>query len=322
MITAIEQSLKGKGIAYTFEDVLHQCQERVQSSPESANAIELYFHSVLEVMLQHLNEPQAGSPALATILDSLSDPFSITLATLNWDDIPLQSQIPWYSGFMDGQFDADYLEHVYQFEHRVLWLHGSLHFMIDPNNLPSIVWNHERESIRQATLLPTRSTDGSGWSFFGPIITGKEKREQIMRRPFLDYRFVLYHDLLQADALLIIGYSGGDADLNEIVQAALLEDPRGQKNIVRVDRAKDDQYTKEIFQWFTNTCGFQLRFCPPPENQLITPDNQLVRISGPEIGNRAPWMTSTNTYVQLGGLESAVHHLSDIMNALGGTASL
>lgn len=318
-ITEIEQSLNNEEPAYTFEDVLHRCQQTArdyQNNTEYANSIEQYFHSVLEVMLRRLDKPHVGTPALATILDSLSTRFSLTLATLNWDDIPLRSQIPWYSGFIHGQFDADYLEHVYQFEHRVLWLHGSLHFLIDPGTPPSIMWANERENIRHATLLPTISTADSASTFFGPIITGKEKRGQVMRRPFLDYRFVLYHDLLQADALLIIGYRGGDTDLNEILRAALWEDPRGRKHIVRVDYAENGQNIPELFQWFNDTCGPRLRFCPPPSEQQIMPQCGLVRISGPEFGNHLSQVTSTHTYIDLGGLQSASNHLSRIMDAL------
>ncbi len=322
-VAQIEQSLKDEVPSYTFEDVLHRCQTKV-GAPErdQEDSAEQYFHSILEVMLQHLDKPVAETPILATILENLSTRFSLTLATLNWDDIPLRSQIPWFSGFLQHRFDSDYLEHVYQFEHRVLWLHGSLHFSIDfPYNRPSIMWVNERENIRRATLLPTKSTDDNTSAFFGPIITGKEKRGQIIRRPFLDYRFVLYHDLLQADAWLIIGYSGGDADLNEILQAALLEDHCGRKNIVRIDCAPEGQNIQEIFKWFNGVCGYHLRFCPPPDNQHITPTRQLVRISGPAFGNRVSWMTSTNTYIDLGGLKQASTHLSNIMAALSPTSA-
>jgi len=212
-LRTIEKDLQEGNAGYTFEDVIEQCVKLAPTTEyySGFHSVEAYFQSILDVIVRELDCSVAHRPELLTILETLSSHFSLTLATLNWDDLPLQSSIPWYSGFVDGRFNARYLDQAAESEHRILWLHGSVHFAVHNHGTPTIVWNANRQSILNATLLPTGPDSDGQSNLLGPIITGREKDGQLLRRPFLDYRFMLYRDLLEVDALLMIGYGCGSS---------------------------------------------------------------------------------------------------------------
>lgn len=147
----------------------------------------------------------------------------LVVATLNYDDTLLSGGPPLYDGFGHGvgtsEFEQGFAVRVRRTPRALLWLHGSVHFNIQ-NPFPkpdlrseTVFWNDDAIAVTQ------------GWSgaiyddmYELPIVVGTDKPRQILRRPFVQYWSALSDVAREVDRLVLVGYGGGDAHLNHILQ--------------------------------------------------------------------------------------------------------
>lgn len=315
LIAPIADGVRARCRNASFEDILEACRQRLASPSrprvdgDLGTSVETYFRGIIRSITSRLqSHDESGRQAAQTrLLKALAEEFAVTVASLNWDDLAWDPSDPWYSGFGTGHLDVDYATRASDpWAHRLLWLHGSLHFRVQVANLPPrLEWLPDRQQIERATLLA--QVDGE---LAGPLITGRNKDGQLWRSPFFDYRYVLYRDLLRASAVVIVGYSGVDADLNNILRAGV--STGSPSTLMRIDVKPDKPWTvgREL-EWWRSRFGSKVRFVPPLGQARPIETCDLVSVTTPVVGcPRHPH------YLSLGGCEWAANHIDEVLMAL------
>lgn len=199
----------------------------VQGSHRMANEI------VGKMTAYHSSGAKASSVKLLNLLVDLP----ATIASLNWDDLPLDSNGSWYDGYnhdmAQSVFDPEFLWAFPDHHHRLLWLHGSIHL-----NRPSVEdlrhnpvdfafrWFKNPDAALQGWVQGFELDPSGHMVPQLPVILGSYKPAQMFVRPFFDYWSALYQDLLKTEVLVIAGYSGNDPHLNTLLAEALRYNPR------------------------------------------------------------------------------------------------
>lgn len=86
-----------------------------------------------------------------------------------------------------------------------------------------------------------------------PIITGYQKTQKTAVTPFKQMQAAFDRDCMFADKLFIVGYSFGDAHINETIRNALKENEELQVTIVDPNFIKGDMYGKLWEDLFSHT---------------------------------------------------------------------
>lgn len=306
----------------TFEDVLEAGRRRLRLDHRPApdgdlgTSLENYFRDVVRQITSCVQAHEASGAVAAQVplLKALAKSFYVTVASLNWDDLAWDPLDPWYCGFRAGRFDDDYVRYASDPQaHRILWLHGSVHFRVQMDNcVPTMEWMSERQQIAHATLLPQ---DDRG--FAGPLITGRAKDRQLWRTPFVDYRYTLYRDLLRASAVLVVGYSGNDHDLNDILHAAV--SVGAPKVLMRIDHTDEGKFltVAQELEWWNRVAGHAVRNTVPVDGaRRIRPADGLVSVTDP---GRVAGFSPFSQYLSLGGCQWMAAHSDEVMAALTGS---
>ncbi len=227
-----------------FERLLDLALEKAHQSSawpwESAawlNAAHDATHAIALQIAKNVAESDNEAPIIAWLNSLNAFTGSITIGSLNWDDLVLKSSCPWYDGYEhkeNGMFENDYFHHVGDHTRKLLWLHGSIHLnrVVDHSNgslrQSEFQWNCNPIEELHKWLIGSNSDNRPVFDL--PIVTGGDKSLQIFRRPFLEYWSVLYQDILQADTIAILGYSGHDSHLNSL----LTEGIRGNSHLRKI----------------------------------------------------------------------------------------
>ena len=160
---------------------------------------------------------------------SLAERSSIRLISLNYDDLPLKSNIKFTTGFVDAK------ESFQIFRPSIPWpddchiwcqLHGSVLFRVK-----SMSELGEYEIVRYRNRVDAAAQEWIHdiyWprypdrhqSPLSPIITGLRKADAIQEEPYASYAHVFREEALSCDRWLIIGYSGGDRHINSVLSHA------------------------------------------------------------------------------------------------------
>lgn len=177
------------------------------------------------------------------LFDALQSRFEVSVATTNYDNLAVRALPAHETGFDvrgNGDFSARRLFQRSTWE-CLLHLHGSVHFAMRPgaHGLHTVFWRQK---------LPT----GDNQNAFGrngqytkegivfpisTIIAGYGKTAQIQLQPFRTMYSELDRLVLEADAVLFLGYGFGDAHVNNAF--AGFHDHRNRP-VVMVDYAADN----------------------------------------------------------------------------------
>ncbi len=195
---------------------------------QAAQLVAIKITNALDAVSDHTR-----MPSVQLLQRIVSMPGIITIASLNWDDLPLDvPQILWYDGFDRRAttdpvpFDVAFAEHRHQWDRRLFWLHGSIHlnrqFILSgpDSGAFDFRWVADPRKALHGWVIGQRAGQDRT-AFDLPIITGGQKTTQVFRRPFFDYWSGLYEELRGATVLVAIGYSGQDSHLNQLVAEAL-----------------------------------------------------------------------------------------------------
>jgi hypothetical protein len=201
------------------------------------------------INIQTALEGHRGASASTRLLERLARTFPLSLASLNWDDLPLRaSAISWHDGFhhdVQSSFDPDLLRTSNG--HRLYWLHGSLHFTRNP---PDPSYRRDTSGQRSASEFmvwyPNAWEALHWWRVMGipgeprtilrfPIVTAAMKVNQLFAPPFLDYWNQFLEDARHVPAICVIGYSGGDDHCNMVLREAIRSNRR-LHTVVWVDK--------------------------------------------------------------------------------------
>lgn len=183
--------------------------------------------SMQDTIVEHFIDVCADAPEtrkdnlaqLKSILDALSDEFDIGIVTLNYDNIFSLARPDLYTGFNETTGEFEPQEVLNRSEWNFIYhAHGSIHFAMDGkgSDMHGIVWRHTPEKGHAG-----QATGRNGQSFLegmhfptSNIIAGYGKTLQMLRQPFRTYFAQVNRLVLDADALLFIGYGFGDLHLN------------------------------------------------------------------------------------------------------------
>lgn len=166
------------------------------------------------------------APATATAmgLRALADAFFLRLFSLNYDDVPVHANVPFYTGFVDGQGgEPQRFAPAYPWprdNHTWVQLHGSVLFRMIPGGEP-VRFQKRTDAAAYAPLAPSlgRAQDGS-LIVTGPMITGTRKAEKLLERPYGTYLHVFRDELLRCRRWLVVGYGFGDVHINHMMSQA------------------------------------------------------------------------------------------------------
>ncbi len=169
---------------------------------------------------------------LNELFKKLSSKSYLRLFTLNYDTLPLHSGINFVSGFkkssptsLEESFYPIDIRSSYR-AHLFCQLHGSSRFGYNSGNGDSrglIVRlpDHDTALENRATTAVGNHLAQDGIEGISQLmITGLRKADAILHEPFATYFTQLFEDLINSNTLLIVGYSGGDKHVNEIIKRA------------------------------------------------------------------------------------------------------
>lgn len=274
---------------------------------------------VLEIITKMKNYQMTGVKASSVKLLNLLADHPTTIASLNWDDLPLGSNGSWYDGYNhdldQSVFDPEFLWVFPAHHHRLLWLHGSIHFnrpsvkdlMHNPVDFAFRWFKNPDEALRGWVQGLERDPMGNFVPQL-PVVLGSHKPAQIFVRPFFDYWGALYQDLLKTEILVIVGYSGNDLHLNTLLAEALRYNPT-LRDIIWINCFKGSLHAADCFLGKTLPVIFR------DVDYLYTSLKPLGSIEGFQVVQEA---RGRKTWVALQGIDTVVTNwldqLSEIVN--------
>lgn len=215
-------------------------------------------------ILGHLANQQALDTTLANMplnqfLHGLSKKSYIRLHSLNYDTIPLNSGIDFKTGYVkypssidEESFSPNDLRFSFR-SHIFCQLHGSIQFgyASEETSRGLIVRFSDIQkaiSSRSSTAVSNHYAQDGIEGLSQLMITGLRKADAILHDPFASYFSRLSDDLLNCDAILIVGYGGHDKHVNEIFQRAYAaREELGLKNkIVWVDFSHPSDFSGDV----------------------------------------------------------------------------
>lgn len=166
--------------------------------------------------------------SLNKFLADLSKKFYLRVFTLNYDTVPLHSSVPFETGYhrsgdgvQEESFYPSRVRNAFR-NHIFCQLHGSSRFGYSSGDRRThglIVRLNDHDSA-----VESRATTACGNNFGQDgvegisqlMITGLRKADAILHDPFATYFSRFTEDLLNSEAILVVGYGGGDKHVNEL----------------------------------------------------------------------------------------------------------
>lgn len=315
-----------------FEELLAEALTRGETFPVSrdnrwitafAQGAQAMALEVTKKMQEYAKRP-CGSAAPSVTLLNLLGTYATTVASLNWDDLPLHSNVMWYDGYEhtkeESRFDPEFLWNFNRHKHRLLWLHGSIHY-----NRPAVEelrknpvdfayrWFLDAESALHGWSQGLE-TDPSGHLIPQfPIVTGSYKPAQMFSRPFFDHWSALYKDLLKTEVLMVVGYSGQDPHLNSLMAEAIRYNAR-LRDVVWINKASEPVDQTDIELGKTLPIVFRDVEYLFPSLKPLTSLHELQLLHSSKTGRR--------TWVALGGIDELVSQHADTLLKIVQTGGL
>lgn len=203
-----------------------QSKGKLNSGSELWRAHEEARYFVLDRVSRACDHTSGNTP-LAKGLSQLADLFTLKVASLNYDDIPLQTNIPFQDGYK-RYFDGFVPSSLYSepSRHVLLHLHGSVRFGPDVRG-QAIIPRYESRDEARSNWEVGRAEFGStpdGYTRYSlPMITGFRKPEAIIWEPYGTYQAAFRYFASTIRTWLVIGYGGGDSHVNAVLQSAVLD---------------------------------------------------------------------------------------------------
>lgn len=156
------------------------------------------------------------------LLLPLAERFQLTIGTLNYDDIAEAALKNWHDGF-EQDSEARYAFTPSAFvgnreTPELLHLHGSVRFYRLPDIRDTIFRAESSQLVPPQTREPTSQAAQSGeLILIGPMISGLRKADKVSTSPFGYYQHRFQEALMHSASLLVVGYGGGDAYINNLI---------------------------------------------------------------------------------------------------------
>ncbi len=116
-------------------------------------------------------------------------------------------------------------------------LHGCLHWSIPLFSDPALWESHRNEIIPPSSYTKQfRNSEPNHANFMIPIITGYAKVRKAQIPPIRHFFYSFERDLMDADKIIIAGYSFSDDHINNIIDVALNENPKAKIDIIDYDK--------------------------------------------------------------------------------------
>lgn len=134
-------------------------------------------------------------------------------------------------------------------------LHGSLHWSIPLFSDPTIWESHKNEIIPPSSYTKKfRNSEPNHANFMIPIITGYAKVRKAQIPPIRQFFYSFERDLMDADKIIIAGYSFSDDHINNIIDVALNENPKAKIDIIDYDKdgMNNNLLSKKLDEKLTN----------------------------------------------------------------------
>ena len=177
---------------------------------------------------------------LAQGLKKLSKHFTLRIFSLNYDDIPYESELNFETGYK-RLYDGFVPSLLFQpsDRHLHLQLHGSVLFGPDLRGKAMIPLYQSRAEARDNWKPGSEVGPGPDGlvRLALPMITGLRKPDAAMWEPFGTYAAVFRLFASLTPNWLIIGYGGGDSHINSVLESATLDrvlNPRYQSTPLKV----------------------------------------------------------------------------------------
>lgn len=182
--------------------------------------------------------------SLRDFLTTMSEKYTTRIYSTNYDDLPLQAvgnNIQYHTGFIpfiDGlsKFDSKYFWGNWNVD-ALFHLHGSVRISYLKESLNAyselaeegelFLFDDRTKALELsgAWVRGNRRMDGGGLEL-SPIITGLDKLSRIQQSPFCYYYASLGRDLIEADAIFIIGSGLGDLHINTWLHESRKQEPK------------------------------------------------------------------------------------------------
>ena len=229
-----------------FPDVVHIRD----SKPVDSDVLRHLGQHLSDALLDEFRR-RCSSPApdiaprighLHHLFAALNQEFDIAVVTTNYDDLIYRSLPPIETGFDladNGRFKAGRIINRNAWP-CLLHLHGSVHFDMDliDGDLHGIAWRDDLSGgFHQNSFGRSSHSTTEGNDFpTSAIIAGYGKSDQIQRLPFRTYYSELDRLVHESEAVLLMGFSMGDAHVRQ--SFSNYRDGRDRK-IVVIDYARD-----------------------------------------------------------------------------------
>ncbi|NOZ48172.1 MAG: hypothetical protein GXO79_15550, partial [Chlorobi bacterium] len=139
---------------------------------------------------------------------------------------------------LDDDFPFDITRITTDFESNIHYnLHGSSFWSIQGKNyhqLPSIRFFLTGKTELPSNLREQPIIQMEKGKIINPsnIITGYQKTQKTSLSPFRQMQSAFDRDCLEAEKIIIVGYSFGDAHLNETIRMIIIHNPNAEINII------------------------------------------------------------------------------------------
>lgn len=265
----------------------------------------------------------ANFDSFKTFMSQLDSEFVLGVVTTNYDNLILQTLPDLFTGFdpETGCFSpvSVYSRDEWRFCYHV---HGSVHFNQkgSATRMHAIHWQDDLTSAFEKNAggrNSTITTEGLNLPT-SAIIAGYDKANQVLGTPFRTYYSQIEKKVLEADAVLFLGYGFNDLHINRCFD--LYREIKPGRKIVVVDYAKDgedplqfrrDQWSHNIF----GTLRFNGREMGSKEYKHIAADIDKLKKNGEFEISRNPEYPLSIWY---GGMLSACHSYNKIVAELNG----
>ncbi|MCJ8166037.1 SIR2 family protein [Pontibacter sp. E15-1] len=235
-----------------------------------------YYTNSKKVIVENESNKQLNDAFANWIKISLSSERVVRIYTLNYDrlfKVILENRgVPLFEGFTNtgaaiepNAYHRPDLKRLYEHDFSCHYnLHGSASWHVSSLNkhgMPS----HEYYLTNNGPLITgngdvaTIQIEKGKNIILTPIITGYQKTQKTAITPFKQMQAAFDKDCMFANHLFIIGYSFGDAHINESIRNALKENEELQVTIVDPNFIKGNMYGKLWEDLFSHTS-----FIPEP----------------------------------------------------------
>lgn len=236
-------------------------EKAVPSGFDFYNLASYLIDKLLEYFRQRCREVQSTHATefvkFKNFMEFLNKDFEIGIITTNYDNLFKQALPSLYTGFDEtvGEFLPKdiYTRNEWHFCYHI---HGSVHF--DQRNrqhhMHSIFWNNDLtanftsnssgrsgQTTMEGSSLPT-----------SVIVAGYDKSNQINRNPFRTYYSQIEKYVLDADALLFLGYGFGDFHLNKCFEHFRELVPKRPAVVIGWSHDDEDSLQHRMDDWARN----------------------------------------------------------------------